>query len=434
MALAGFWEFPGGKIEPRESLQSALGREIREELGLEIKVGTWIGRGESLVHGREVVLDVFHSILVHGVLQLKEHAQTRWIGSDEIDGLDWAEADRPVLPILRRILDHGFGERPLSSHVPIVSVDWAKKEKGRAVYTARPGSKGWLIERPAIPTGGWSFERILSLAEIVGEPFGGSSLVAIDAVLGVPAIYGHQTGQKGFPSVMDWLEQQAALVNSIQHPDSWCPESPFFAVNAGEGGLTRFIEAAGGRAVLYRELERGTGGKTVFATSGIPGTVGSGSVALWREILGARRSGEKDFYVWPFEVDLEAIPSCGFPVIAESYPRACYAVALASELPSQSVSLAKTNQNERITRLKELTGARWVRAQGVGLDGIEWAERSEDDFDALMQAAALVRMIDSGVSPSCHLVDPIWEGGILGTGGLVLRGPGRSRSRRSGKK
>jgi 8-oxo-dGTP diphosphatase len=431
MSLAGSWEFPGGKVEPRESSESALSREIREELGLEIDVGPWIGRGESIVAGREIVLDVFYSSLVQGDLHLKEHAQTRWINAREIGDLQWAEADRPVLPILKRVLDRGMSERPLPGSTPIVSVDWAKESKGRAVFTACPTTGGWLIKRPKPPAGGWSLEQILVLAEGLAQPFGGSSLVAIDAVLGVPVGYGLQTGLTAFPEVMGWLEREGALAQSIRDPELWCPERPFFAVNAGKGGLTRYVERAGGRAVFYRECDRVTGGNPVFATSGIPGTVGSGSAALWREVLSARRSEQPEFRLWPFEIELDEVPDSGTIVIAESYPRACYAVALAPNLPSEPFSIAKTNRGERRVRLNELSDAPWVREQAVELEGLEWAEETEDDFDALMQAAALTRMTGSEIPLTPHLADSAWEGGILGTGGLEIRQPGMPRSRPS---
>ncbi len=172
----------------------------------------------------------------------------------------------------------------------------------------------------------------------------------------------------------------------------------------------RYAERAGGRAVLYRECDRVTDGNPVFAASGIPGSVGSGSAALWQEILKARRSGRREFRIWPFEVELDEVPDSGAVVVAESYPRACYAVALAPALPSQPLALAKTNPDERHARLRELIDAPWVRERRVELDGLEQAEAGEDDFDALMQAAALVRMVDSRIPLSSHLADPVWEG------------------------
>jgi hypothetical protein len=409
-------------------------REIREELRLEIDVGAWIGRGESTVDGREIVLDVYYASLVQGEPHPKEHAETRWIDTNEVEGLEWAEADRPVLTILKRLLGRGLRDCPLPSSIPIVSVDWAKETKGRAVYAASPKAVGWLIERPAPPNGGWSLEEILKLAERLAEPFDGSALVAIDAVIGVPVGYGLQTGLECFPEVMDWLDRQGALGRSIRDPEDWAPESPFFAVNAGEGGLKRYIERAGARAVLYRQCERVTGGNPVFATSGIPGSVGSGSGALWREILGARRAGRQELRLWPFEVELDEVPRSGVLAIAESYPRACYAVALAPSLPSQPRALAKTKSAERRARVEDLKSAQWVREQGIQLGGLERAEAGADDFDALMQVAALVRMMDSGIPLSSHLSDPAWEGGILGTGGLVLGEPSpvRSGPRRAG--
>jgi len=152
----------------------------------------------------------------------------------------------------------------------------------------------------------------------------------------------------------------------------------------------RYAERAGGRAVLYRECDRVTDGNPVFAASGIPGSVGSGSAALWQEILKARRSGRREFRIWPFEVELDEVPDSGAVVVAESYPRACYAVALAPSLPAMPLSIAKTDLDERRVRLHELSGAPWVREAAVELRGLESAEAGEDDFDALIRAVTQI--------------------------------------------
>ena len=98
------WEFPGGKIEAGEDPRQALAREIREELALEIAVGAWLGRGTHEEGGRRIVLDVFTATVVAGEIRLAEHRRAGWFRASEIDDLDWAAADRPVLPALRRLL------------------------------------------------------------------------------------------------------------------------------------------------------------------------------------------------------------------------------------------------------------------------------------------------------------------------------------------
>lgn len=104
MALAGYWEFPGGKVEPGESPEVALVREIREEMGIGIEVGAWLGRGEAVVGSRRILLDVYLATRIDGEPRLNEHSEMRWIGAGEVEELDWAEADRPTLAGLRRIL------------------------------------------------------------------------------------------------------------------------------------------------------------------------------------------------------------------------------------------------------------------------------------------------------------------------------------------
>jgi 8-oxo-dGTP diphosphatase len=443
MSQPGRWEFPGGKVEARETPSAALVRELREELGIEIEVGPWLGRGEAIVDGREIVLDVFAATRRAGEPLAREHAQLRWIGANEIDALDWPDADRPILPFLRRALTRGLAGQTLARALPIVSVDWSSRAQGRAVCTATPDASGWRVECVVAPAGGWALEAVLARAEAIAAPFGGACLVAIDAVLGVPSRFGASLGAADFPALLERFASQGELERASRGSPSgggadveavaWSKERPFFRVGAGPGGLGRLVADAGGRATLYRQIERATGGNPVFALSGIPGTVGSGSLALWRELLALRRAGGPRLRLWPFEVELDAVADAGCPVLAESYPRACYAVALAGSLPTAARSLGKSKPAVRRAALEALAASDWIRrrtrGQSLGSEALAAASQGEDDFDALLQAVALARLVDEGRTLATQLVDPRFEGGIVGTGGLEPFVP-RRRARR----
>jgi 8-oxo-dGTP diphosphatase len=103
------WEFPGGKVEPGESDLSALVRECREELGVEVLPQAFLG--EVLLDGVVAggppgasTLRVWWARLATGRPVAREHAELRWVRAPELDDLDWIPADRPLLPVVQSLL------------------------------------------------------------------------------------------------------------------------------------------------------------------------------------------------------------------------------------------------------------------------------------------------------------------------------------------
>jgi 8-oxo-dGTP diphosphatase len=97
---AGRWEFPGGKVDAGETPEAAVVREVAEELGCAVEVTGWLEPEVPLRDG--LVLRVATAELVGGEPGPRhgEHDAVRWLGSDELDEVDWLTADRPFVDAL----------------------------------------------------------------------------------------------------------------------------------------------------------------------------------------------------------------------------------------------------------------------------------------------------------------------------------------------
>lgn len=319
----------------------------------------------------------------------------------------------------------------------VLCADWGKELRKRAVYLAEVPTR--IVRR--LPASGWTAAEVLAEAE--RRSSGGCVLATFDAPLGVSESFLAALRRSSGRPMVNFLELLTAVRSMPRFFDAssiakdWRPERPFFSVPAGKRGLQRYVDAAAEYGVsIYRRIDRLTGAKPLFVKSGIPGSVGSAACALWQE-LAPRLTNSRAFKMWPFEGDLEALLQSAAVVVGEIYPRAAYATAL-SDGPIQTrprLVVAKTDPAVRRIAVAALRDAPWVRRLAVTLENLNEAEASEDDFDACVTAAALLRCILEG-SPLCspQLEFRMAEGGVLGTGSVNLQlpqrtfgGPGRLR-------
>jgi hypothetical protein len=294
----------------------------------------------------------------------------------------------------------------------IMCSDWSSDSRKRRAWLVDPAER--VLRR--LP----QTDLTLSFLAAEAERHEGFRLIGIDAPIGVPASYlvaaRSAFGVPPDASFLDWLPvalEHTEFLIPLRRARDWSPQRPFFNVRGVPGGRTDLEAAIRAHSVEpRRSVEEDTGGTSVFML-GIPSSAGAAALALWTELVAAR--GELNVAVWPFAGDLDKLSAGPRTVLAEIYPAAAYGTALAKTLPAPRRRVRKGVGHERVEVLRELERMGWLHEFGVLIaeGDRDYALADDGDFDALLTAAALLRLTLEGNNLFTCRVDPVAEGAML---------------------
>lgn len=100
-AQGGLWEFPGGKIEPNETRENAIVREIKEELDIDIEVKSYLSEKVFNYPEKDINLIALECKKVSGEIRLLEHEDYKWVSKNELENFQFAPADVFIVERIR---------------------------------------------------------------------------------------------------------------------------------------------------------------------------------------------------------------------------------------------------------------------------------------------------------------------------------------------